>query len=442
MLSRFVIRRSGASLTPAAGSDLETRAGAGRRLVDGLAALPLFCCSFRPLFLAAALQAGFGIALWLLFLNSGLLAPPVAGGPVAWHAHELVFGFGMAAVAGFVLTAAPEFTGTPAFAPRVALAATLLWLAGRAAFWASGLLGPWPALVANLALALALPALLARRILSDPSRRHVGFLAGLAALAIVVAGYHVTTVAGADPLRWARAGIGVMMMLIVVAMSRISMRIVNDALDFARARESDSIDRPVYLARPPRRKLAIVTIAAHTVAEFLLPGSAVAAWLALAAAAGTLNLLNDWHVGRPLFGRWPLLLYSVYWLMALGYAAIGFSGLGTGIAPSAGLHLLTVGAMGVSIFAVLCIAGRIHAGRPLETRPWPVVCAAALVVAALLRAGAGLPGAPVGTLHLVSGIAWSGAWAGYLLRMAGVLWGPRIDGRQGCDEAASMHDAG
>lgn len=410
--------------------------------LDRVAAWPLFCCSFRPLFLATALQGAFGIALWMSFLESGLLVPPVAGGPVAWHAHELVFGFGMAAVAGFVLTAAPEFTGTPAFGSRIALAATLLWIAGRIAFWASGLLGPWPALASNLALAVMLLALVGPRILADPDRRHLGFLSGLAVLALLVGGYHVAAVSGGDPLPWARAGVGAMMALIVVAMSRISMRIVNDALDAARAAENDLVDRPVYLARPPRRKLAIATISAHTVAEFFMPGSAVMGWLALAAAAGTLNLLNDWHVGRPLFGRWPLTLYAVYWLMALGYALIGASALAGGIAPSAGLHLLTVGAMGLSTLAVLCIAGRVHAGYPLDERPWTAACAVAVVVAALSRAAAGVPGAPMGALHLVSSAAWCGAFGWYLVRMTGVLSAPRTDGREGCDEAASMNGPG
>ncbi|MFA7666424.1 MAG: NnrS family protein, partial [Burkholderiaceae bacterium] len=217
----------------------QTRPG----LVDRIAARPLFCCSFRPLFLAAALQATIGMGLWLLFLRSGLLVPPVAGGPFAWHAHELVFGFGLAAVTGFVLTAAPEFTGTPAFGSRVALLAALLWLAARTTFWASGLLGPWPAALANVALAALPLVLVSPRILADPGRRHIGFVFGLAALVLVVGGYHVAGLTGADPSRWARLGISVMMALIVVALSRISVRIVNEALTAAWEAEAGAIDR-------------------------------------------------------------------------------------------------------------------------------------------------------------------------------------------------------
>lgn len=401
-------------------------------LVDRLAAHPLFQCSFRPLFLATAVYASLGVALWLAFLALGLPLPPVPGGPLAWHAHEMVFGFGLCATAGFVLTSVPEFTGTRPFGPRVALGMTALWLAGRIAFGLSGVLGPWPAAVLNVGLAALLPAMLASRLLRDPDRRHVGFLWGLAAFAAMVAGFHIATLRGVQPLPWAHAGIGVMMILVVVAMSRISMRILNDALDATRTAGDE--DAPEYLARPPRRNLAIFAIALHTAADFLAPASPSTGWLALAAAAAILGLQNDWHVGRTLFGRWPALLYAVYWMVALGYTALGVAALGGSFGPGAGRHLLAIGGMGLSILAVLCIAGRVHCGRPLETRSWVPLCAASIVAAALLRAASGLPGAPAFALTILAGLAWIGAFGVYAWYMAPVLWSARIDGEVGCHE--------
>lgn len=401
---------------------------------------PLFMCSFRPLFLATAAYAALGLALWMVFLASGLVVPAVPGGPVAWHAHELVFGFGLAAVAGFVATAVPEFTGTPAFGSRTALALTLGWLAARMAFWASGWLGAWPAALVNVVFASALPTLLGGRLLRDPERRHTGFLWGLAAITATVAGYHLDALRGLDPMRWAHAGIGVMMTLIVVAMSRVSMRIVNDALDARRAGADP--DAPEYRARPPRRNLAIFAISLHTTLEFFAPHSPIAGWTALAAAAAVLNLLNDWHVGRALFGRLPMMLYAVYWLMALGYTAIGLAAMTGAFAASAGRHLLTVGAMGLSIFAVLCIAGRIHGGRPLDHRTWVPGGAALLVIAAVARATAGFPGMPSTVLMFVAGAAWVTAYGLYLAYMAPVLTGQRSDGGSGCEEWIAPAGAG
>ena len=121
--------------------------------------------------------------------------------------------------------------------------------------------------------------------------------------------------------------------------------------------------------------------------------------------------------------------------MALGYALIGVAALGAPLAPSAGLHLLTVGAMGVSIFAVLCIAGRTHAGFELDLRPWVQVAAIALCSAALARAASGFPGLPVAALRALSGAAWVlgyGLAANYL---GAVFMRARPDAGTGCEEA-------
>ena len=116
---------------------------------------PVWMCAMRPFFLLTMGSAVLLIALWSAVLALGLPPPPVAGGALVWHAHELLLGFGLAAVAGFVLTAVPEFTDTASASPRTARQLVLLWLLGRAGFWLSGTAGS-PALVlaglAHLAL--------------------------------------------------------------------------------------------------------------------------------------------------------------------------------------------------------------------------------------------------------------------------------------------------
>ena len=102
---------------------------------------PLWLCGFRPFFVLTAAAAPLFISLWIAFLAFGLPLPAVVGGPFIWHTHELIFGFGLAAVAGFSLTSIPEFTASsPVDRPSVRLL-TGLWLLGRLAFWTSGLLG-------------------------------------------------------------------------------------------------------------------------------------------------------------------------------------------------------------------------------------------------------------------------------------------------------------
>jgi uncharacterized protein involved in response to NO len=391
---------------------------------------PLWLCGFRPFFLFAALAAPLCIGLWVAFLAAGIPLPAVAGGPFIWHAHELIFGFGLAAVAGFVLTGIPEFTGTAAIGSQAVRRLAGLWLLGRLAFWGSGWVGDVAltlSALAHLGLLGALMVLLAPRLWRDPQRRHLAFLWGLAALTFCVAGFYVDALRGVYPGRWLYAALGVLMVLIVLAMSRISMRIVNGAIDEA------GVAGVQYRARPPRRHLAVFFIGLYTVAEFFAPGERLGGWLALAAAAALLNLLNDWHVGRALWRRWPLMLYGVYVLMAAGYATMGLSLVLGGDAFSAGRHLLTTGALGLNIYVVMCIAGRMHCGHPLDERLWVPLGAVTLVAAALMRAGAAWPGADSRFLLVAAGLSWSAAFALYTCYMAPLFLTPRADGGRGCE---------
>lgn len=394
---------------------------------------PLWLCGFRPFFLAAAVSAAGLIALWSAFLGLGLPVPAVPGGPFVWHAHELIFGFALAAVAGFALTAIPEFTGTAGVTARPVRTLFALWLIGRIGFWLSGVNFGWlgtlalvVAGVAHLGLVAGLVTLLAPRLINDPERKHLSFLWALAAFAVLIAGFYLDALTGISPARWLHAAIGLLMILIVLAMSRISMRIVNAALE-----ERD--ESPDYRARPPKRNLAIVCIAAYTAAEFFAPGERLGGWLALAAAAALCHLQSDWHVGRALFRRWPLMLFAVYVLMASGYGLIGFALVSGGDGLSAGRHLLTVGAVGLSIYMVLNIAGRMHCGRELDERPWVPAGAATLFAAAVLRAATALPGAPVALLLALSSLLWIVVFAVWLWHMAPLLAGPRTDGGTGCE---------
>ena len=110
-----------------------------------------------------------------------------------------------------------------------------------------------------------------------------------------------------------------------------------------------------------------------TAMQWFDPSNRVTGWLALAASAAMLNLLNDWHVGRPLFSRWPLMLYMVYVFMAAGYGLIGLVLVAGDGSVSPGIHLLTAGALGLAVYTVICIAGYTHSGLKKNGRPWVMV---------------------------------------------------------------------
>lgn len=411
------------------------------------AAHPLWLCGFRPFFLAAALSLIFFIPLWLLFLGApfglSLPLPQVPGGATVWHAHELLFGFVLAALAGFVLTAVPEFTLAPAVPSAQVRLLAGLWLLGRLGFWCTGLLGK-PALaiagLAHLGLVAGLLVLLAPRIWHAPERRHLSFIWAMLGLILCIGGFYLDALRDGDVARWLHAMVGLMMIFIVLALSRVSMRIVNQAIDEWRERHpaaasADTDTEPTeYRARPPKRNLAISCIAAYTVAEFFLPESRLSGWLALAAAAALLHLHSDWHIGRALLRRWPLMLFGVYVLMAAGYALIGIALVSGSDGFSAGRHLLTIGAMGLAIYCVLNIAGRIHCGHPMDERPWVPIGAALLVLAAVLRAANILPNADTLGLYQLAALALVLPYAVWLWQMWPLLTRPRQDGLGGCDD--------
>lgn len=390
---------------------------------------PVWMCGMRPFFIATAASAVGLMGLWVLFLAAGWPLPSSVGGPFAWHAHELLYGFALASVLGFLLTAVPEFTETTDFGPRTVRALLLLWLAARVAFWFSGV-GGAPVLLLSgllhLGLIGALAALAAPRLWADPRRAHLSFLWTLLALGACSAGFHIELlVASGNALRWLHASVGAYMVLIVVALSRISMRIVNTALE-------DAGQPADYRARPPRRNLVITCIALYSLAEFALPGSRLPGWLALATAAAVFHLLNDWHVGRALLTRWPLMLYAIYVCMGLGYGLMGL-GLLTPLGSfSGGRHLLTVGALGLAMLGAMTIAGRAHCGQQPDERSWVPLAALGLSLAAGVRAATGWwLGDPVAAWTL-AGVWWCGVFSLYLLRMAPLLMAGRSDGRQGC----------
>lgn len=384
----------------------------------------------RPFFLLALVCAISLLCWWGGVLAWGWPVPAVAGGAIVWHAHELVLGLAVAAVAGFALTALPEFTGVACGTCRQLRVLVGLWLLVRLGFWASGALG-LPALVlagaSQLALLLGVAWVLLPALKTAVGRRHWAFAWLVLALAVTSAGFYGDALRGLPGLRWLDATVGVLMLLIVVAASRISMRIVNNAID-----EITPGAAP-YLARPPRRTMAALCIGFYTVAEFIAPGQPVTGWLGLAAAAAMLNLLNDWHVGRPLWRkRFPALLYAMYWCMALGYAALGAAQLGwLSGGMSAGRHFLTMGAIGLGIFIVLSIAGRAHVGRPSDPGPWLGLGGAVLLLATLWRAMGAVHG--VGWPVLAgAALLWCLAFGMLAWRVAPGLWLARTDGKTGC----------
>jgi uncharacterized protein involved in response to NO len=162
--------------------------------VDGVPqrSIALFGRGFRPFFLAAALQAMLGVLLWTA-IWLGALPAPLWLTPAWWHGHEMIFGFVAAAIAGFLLTATPVWTGRPALSGAPLAALVALWAAGRVAMLGAGALPAWLVGAVDAAFLPALALALARTLWRSGQVRNYGILLLVAVLALANAVMHAAT---------------------------------------------------------------------------------------------------------------------------------------------------------------------------------------------------------------------------------------------------------
>jgi uncharacterized protein involved in response to NO len=296
-----------------------------------------------------------------------------------------------------------------------------LWLPGRAV----GALGIDALVVPAAATDAAFLALLlwyaAAPMLARRSARHASIVVWTAVLLAADLVCRAAWVAGEWGLsaRALYAALCAFAILFALALSRVNVVVVNLALD-------PSGESTPYRPHPGRQNLAAGMIALHLAATSLLPSSAVGAWLALAAAGAFLDRLAEWFVGRTALRAEVLALAGANALAGAAFAAIGLAGLGAPLPLSAGVHLLSAGALGLAVLAIFSIAGLRHTGRALIL-PWQAKAAFALMIAAVLvRTLPDLAGwaDPRGLRYLGAALAWSAAFGVWLHGYLPILRAP------------------
>ena len=175
---------------------------------------------FRPFFLLGAAAMAASVLVWVP-VHLGLLAMPTAFAPRDWHVHAMLFGAVPAIVAGFALTAVANWTGRPPVAGATLAGLVLLWLVGRVAVSASALVGPVVAAAADLAFPLALAAVFAREVVAGRNLRNLRVVAVVALLGLADAGFHVEAARTGAADHATRAGVAVVLILIMLVAGRI-----------------------------------------------------------------------------------------------------------------------------------------------------------------------------------------------------------------------------
>lgn len=379
--------------------------------------LPLLRLGFRPFYLVAAALAALSVPLWLAaFLG----ATPFGLRPsLHWHVHEMVFGFAVAVVVGFLYTAVRNWTHLPT--PRGTHLATLvlLWCAGRIALLAAP---PLTAALIDLAFLPAAAWPIWRLLRKANNQRNQFLPLILGALALLNGLYHAAALGwlAIDPGMPLRGGLLLIVLIELVMGGRVIPSFTSNAVPQA---------KPKVRARED--KLAIV-LAVLAIATWLLdlPAPTQAGSFAAAALATGRRALG-YQPQRTLSHPLVWILHVAYLWIALGFALLAAAALAL-VPTSAGWHALGVGATGGLVIGMMTRTALGHTGRPLQVGKPEVGMYVLLMAGALLRVLASLQWADVyRELLVASAVCWSAAFALYLAVYLPRLSTTRVDGNDG-----------
>jgi uncharacterized protein involved in response to NO len=369
---------------------------------------------FRPFFLAAGVWSASALTLWIVMLATGA-ALPSRFDPLSWHIHEMLFGFVMATIAGFLLTAIPNWTRRrPVSGVPLALLAAL-WLAGRAACLISALMPAWLAIVADLSFPVVLTTVVAREIVAGRNWRNLPIVAPVTVLAIANLLMHLEADGVAVPsgLGW-RLGVAAVIVLISVMAGRIVPSFTRNWLA-----KRQIVNLPAAPGVIDRAALGVLHVGLFTWV-FLPECQPVGAILLLGAALNLWRLLR-WRGAATAAEPLLVVLHIGYGWLVLGVALLGLAVIDAHLPQSAAIHALTAGAIGTMILAVMTRATRGHTGRALAADRATTAIYLLVNVAAIVRVAAAIGRTWTMPLLVASGLLWIGAFALFVL-----FYGPML----------------
>ncbi|MEO1989168.1 MAG: NnrS family protein [Martelella sp.] len=382
----------------------------------------IFSYRFRPFFLFGALDAALLIALWVPWYL-GFIQVPSMFTPVSWHVHELLYGYVPAIIAGFLLTAVPNWTGRLPVVGWPLAGLFGLWLGGRVIVAFSVSLPPALVYLAALALPLALIGFLTQEILAGHNWRNLKVIVVLSLFTTTQILFYYENIRYGTSVYAERAAIALVIMLIQIIGGRVVPSFTRNWLK----KQGSPVLPPAF-------------------GEFdrfvmVMSAAGLGAWIAFPAfdteepvlglllmAIGAFNLFRQWR-WRPLqtFAE-PLvfILHLAFLPVSLGFVFAGYAAFtGNGGAESAAIHCWTVGAIGGMTLAIMTRASRGHTGHPLTAPPATVAIYLAIMTALVLRLVAAFNPNWTFTLMPLAGLAWVIAFAGFCVVYGPMLLKPR-----------------
>jgi len=384
---------------------------------------PLFSYGFRPFFLGAGAYALAVMALWFGWMSVGMPDWALFGeAPIAWHAHEMIFGFAAAAVGGFLLTAVPNWTGALPLSGLPLMLLFAAWLIGRAAMLGAGWMGPVFSAILDLVFLPLLGVAATRQLFVKPAPRNLIFLAMLAALFGANVAYHLAT-SGVIPgveLDSLRFALILLVLMIAIVGGRVIPAFTHNWLHLNRA------SAPMPRRIPWLDGASISTIAALAVLQVLPAADEIQGGIALLAALANGVRLYFWR-GVPTW-RAPIVfvLHVSYAWIVIGLVLLSAAAFGPGLPSIPAEHAFGAGAVASMIMSIMTRASLGHTGRPLIA-PRPVVLGYLLLtLAALLRVfGSMLFPAQTIVILQFAGLSWIAAFGLFVAVYAPILMMPR-----------------
>lgn len=381
--------------------------------------IALFSYGFRIFFLSGAIWAFLAMLIWI-----GLLAGeafPLGLPPAAWHAHEFLFGYVGAIIAGFLLTAVPNWTGRAPLQGVPLLSLFILWLVGRIALLLAGQIGYLAAAIADSVFLVALAAFVFREVMAAENKGNVRIAVILSVLALANILFHVEIITQGQPVFTLRGTISLIVLLISVIGGRV---VPNFTRNWLVKRGDTRLPAPAPAGRFDQVVLAgsVVALAFWT----LLPELPVTALFLFAVGVMHVIRVGRWSGWRTGAEPMVLILHVGYAFVPLGFVLVALSFVWPFDIPlSAALHAWTTGAMGVMTLAIMTRATRGHCGHPLTAPPATQFIYLMVVAATLLRLAEILTPDTALMLYVASGGAWLVAFAGFIVAYGPMLLRPR-----------------
>lgn len=377
----------------------------------------LWALGFRPFYLLASSFAAISILLWALQFT-GYLGAPYLSGPL-WHAHEMLFGFALAVIVGFLFTAGRNWANRPTPTGGQLAALALLWVSARVL-----VLTPfgWLSALANAAFPLAAAVALAVPFIAAGNKRNYFFVGLLVLMAAASLTIHLSQlgVIAVNPFAGIQVGLDVVLFILCVMGGRVIPMFTINGVPGVFARREPKLD-----------KVALGAVLLLLAADAVQAPAVVIGTIAAVAAIAHLARVLLWKPWRTLRAPIVWVLHLAYLWIPLHLAMRAFAAAGW-VAPTFATHALTVGAVGGLIIGMVTRTARGHTARPLRADWRDVTCYVLVALAAFAR----VFGPMLAPQHMVqailcSAVLWSAGFALYAVSYWSVLTRPRLDGKPG-----------